>query len=275
MYTTRRAVFLHEASARRRGRHIWLGCRKPLGAVDAPHKKRRSLARETPQPRENESLPPNINRSAAQEGPAQHGRFYTPVPNGSAMHPGFEHRPGHPPRSNLFFFVCCFCKKTRHLLGGSWRSDSERSGRFAGRRAGSRERRVQLRESRRSSQDERPDHEAHIVAAGRRVRGVRRGVHLHHPLQQGGVLHLRVQVPEPRYAGPDAGHAVSHQSGLPLRGGGGVPDIQVRSEKGEAQASERGSRPSYLLVADQNTHARILSLSLILSLFPLARSSSR
>ena len=181
------------------------------------------------------------------------------------------------PRGPTFFFCVLFLQKTRHLLGGSWRSDSERSGRFAGRRAGSRERRVQLRESRRSSQDERPDHEAHIVAAGRRVRGVRRGVHLHHPLQQGGVLHLRVQVPEPRYAGPDAGHAVSHQGGLPLRDGGGVPDIQVRSEKGEAQASERGSRPSYLLVADQNTHARILSLSLshTLSLPSRARSSSR
>ena len=117
LYTTRRAVFLHEASARRRGRHIWLGCRKPLGAVDAPHKKRRSLARETPQPRENESLPPNINRSAAQEGPAQHGRFYTPVPNGSAMHPGFEHRPGHPPRSNLFFCLL-FLQKNKTP---SWR----------------------------------------------------------------------------------------------------------------------------------------------------------
>lgn len=74
-------------------------------------------SRETPQPTENESLPPNINRSAAQEGPAQHGRFYTPVPNGSAMHPGFEHRPGHPPRSNLFFlFVVSAKNKTP-----SWR----------------------------------------------------------------------------------------------------------------------------------------------------------
>ena len=221
---------------------------------------------------ENESLPPNINRSAAQEGPAQHGRFYTPVPNGSAMHPGFEHRPGHPPRSNLFFCLL-FLQKNKTP---SWRILAIRLRAIwtvrgqAGREQGARC--VQLRESRRSSQDERPDHEAHIVAAGRRVRGVRRGVHLHHPLQQGGVLHLRVQVPEPRYAGPDAGHAASHQGGLPLRGGGGVPDIQVRSEKGEAQASERGSRPSYLLVADQNTHARILSYSLSPS---RARSSSR
>ena len=41
-------------------------------------------------------------------------------------------------------------------------------------------------------------------------------------------------------------------------------------KKVRPQASERGSRPSYLLVADQNTHAQILSLSPSRS-----RSSSR
>ena len=48
-------------------------------------------------------------------------------------------------------------------------------------------------------------------------------------------------------------------------------------KKVRPQASERGSRPSYLLVADQNTHAQILSFSLIPSVLSpsRARSSSR